>query len=91
MPETDPAITPVCARCGADAMIPNAFLVAKGYGTMGIQVGVNRRPEAKMMKRPVVVDASVSVCGECGAVQMEVTEPDTLWQAHMERLSRNWD
>ena len=91
MPETDPSITPVCRACGADAMIPNAFLIAKGYGGIGVQVGVNRNPEAKLMKRPVTVDAEVSVCGECGAVQMNATEPHKLWEAYAESLSRGWE
>ena len=91
MPEHDPDITPACARCGAQAMIPDASIVAKGYGAMTPQISVNRNPEAKILKRPVTVDASVSVCGECGAVELRADEPHKLWEAYMEGLSRGWD
>ena len=70
---------------------PDASIVAKGYGAMTPQISVNRNPEAKILKRPVTVDASVSVCGECGAVELRADEPHKLWEAYMEGLSRGWD
>ena len=50
MPETDPAITPHCTRCGSDALIPDAFLYAEGYGGPKLAVGIHKKPNAKMMK-----------------------------------------
>ena len=90
MPERDPSITPVCRACGAEAIIPGAFLVAKGYGALQVQVGLNTRPDAKMLKKPVAVDAEVRVCGECGDVQVRAEEPAVLWEAHLDRLSASW-
>ena len=90
MPERDPAITPVCRACGAEAVIPDAFLVAKGYGSIQVQVGLNTRPGAVMLKKPVSVDAEVRVCGECGDVQVRASDPLTLWNAHLDRLSDSW-
>ena len=87
MPERDPAINPVCASCGSDAMIPDAFLIAKGYGAMVMQVGLNTRPDAMMRKQPVLSDAEVSVCGECGLVEMRAMDPHRLWEAHLDRLA----
>ncbi|MGB3542112.1 hypothetical protein [Rubrivirga sp.] len=91
MPETDPSITPVCPRCGSDAMIPDAFVTAEGYGGVTLNVGLFVNPKAMMMKRPVQSKLSVSVCGDCGHVEAEVVEPRKLWDAYIERLSREMD
>ena len=91
MPERDPSITPVCARCGAEAMIPDAFLNIKQVGAVQIQVGVHSRPDARVLKGAVKVDARVNVCGECGAVELLAEDPDALWRAHVEGLSRSWE
>ena len=88
MPERDPSINPVCAHCGSDAMIPDAFLVAKGYGGLTIQVGIHTRPDAMMRKQPVLSDTDVSVCGECGTVRLQAEDPLALWEGHLERISR---
>lgn len=86
MPERDPDINPVCARCGADAMIPDVFIQAKNIGTIQLQVGLNTRPNAALLKRPVLVDTTASVCGECGNVELLASDPAALWDAHMTRL-----
>jgi hypothetical protein len=87
MPERDPAINPVCVRCGSDAMIPDVFVQAKGYGAVQLQVGLHTRPSAVMLKRAVVSDTTARVCGECGAVELLAENPQKLWEAHMDRLS----
>ncbi|MEM6326305.1 MAG: hypothetical protein AAF791_04230 [Bacteroidota bacterium] len=87
MPERDPAINPVCVHCGADAIIPDVYIVASGYGTIKTQVGLSRNPESTFRKRSVTVDATAQVCGECGAVTLVASDPDTLWLAHLERLA----
>lgn len=89
MPETDPAITPVCTRCGSDAMIPDAFVHVPDMGSaVRLQVGVYRKPDALMMKAPVRTDLRASVCGDCGFVEIEATDPRALWDAYVDRLAR---
>ena len=92
MPETDPAITPTCSHCGSDSLIPDAFLFAPNVGTdLKMQVGVYRKPDAKVMKSPVKVETRVSVCGDCGHVRIAANEPGTLWDAYVDRLARTLD
>ena len=68
-------------------MIPDVFVVAKNYGAMALQVGINTRPDAMMRKQPVSSDAEVSVCGECGFVEVRASDPHALWEAHLDRLA----
>lgn len=86
MPERDPAINPVCPSCGSDAMIPDVFVVAAGYGAPKLQVGLNTNPSARVRKKPVTEDAALSACGECGLVVVRVQDPHALWDAHLVRL-----
>ncbi|WP_412070515.1 hypothetical protein [Rubrivirga sp. IMCC43871] len=91
MPETDPTITPRCTRCGSDEMIPDAFLYAEGYGAAKLAVGVNKNPTARVMKGPVRTPLRFKVCGDCGLVEAEAEDPHALWEAHVERLTREFE
>ena len=88
MPETDPAITPRCTRCGSDAVIPDAHLLVADVGSTRFLVGVDRRPGAKVLKSPVRTDVRVRVCGDCGLVEVESADPRALWDAYVDRLAR---
>lgn len=90
MPETDPSISPRCPRCDSDALIPDAFFYAEGYGAAKLSVGVYKKPDAVMMKGPVRTDLKLSVCGDCGHVEAEAGDFRALWAAYVERLSREF-
>lgn len=90
MPETDPAVSPRCTRCGSDALIPDAFFYAEGYGAAKASVGVFKNPGALMMKQPVRTDLRLRVCGDCGFVEAEAADFRLLWEAYAERLSREF-
>lgn len=92
MPERDPSITPRCPSCGSDALVPDAFLTVKDWGSnVALQVGVFRKPEALMMKAPERTGTSLRVCGDCGFVTLFADDPHALWDAHVDRLSRRFD
>lgn len=91
MPETDPSITPRCSRCDSDALIPDAFFYAEGYGGAKLSIGVYTKPNAIMMKGPVRTGLRFSVCGDCGFVEAEAAEPRKLWDAYVDRLAREME
>ena len=87
MPET--TLTPRCTRCGSDALVPDAFLrVADYVSDVKLEAGVFTKPDALMMKGPVRTSVRVSVCGDCGFIEAEASEPRKLWDAYVDRLSR---
>ena len=90
MPERSPEVTPTCTRCGSEAVIPDAFLYYEQMGTMTLSVGVHRNPDAKILKQPVRSKLQYRVCGDCGLVEVEVEDPHALWDAHIDRLSREF-
>lgn len=91
MPETDPSISPRCTRCGSDAIIPDAFLYAEGYGSAKLSVGVYKKPDAMVMKGPVRTTLQFRVCGDCGLIEAEADDFRALWAAYVERLAREFD
>ncbi len=88
MPET--TLSPRCTRCGSDALIPDAFVYAEGYGAGTLSVGVFKKPEAMVMKQPVRTGLQVRVCGDCGFVEAQADDFRLLWQAYVDRLSREF-
>jgi hypothetical protein len=92
MPERDPSITPRCPSCGSEALIPDATLAVKDLVTHAkLQVGVYRKPDALVMKAPERTEAELRACGDCGFVSLFASDPAALWDAHVDRLSREFD
>lgn len=90
MPETDSSVSPRCTRCGSDALIPDAFLYPEGVGATKLSIGVHKKPEAMMMKQPVRTELQFRVCGDCGFVEAQAADFRLLWEAYVERLSREF-
>ena len=84
MPETDPSITPRCTHCGSDAVIPD---VSVAYP---VHLYLNRAPDAALNKQTVKGRGEARVCGDCGFVMVFADDPRALWDAHVERLSRQF-
>lgn len=87
MPDPDGLL---CTRCGSDALIPDAFIYVDGYGASKLSVGVHKKPGAAVLKQPVRTDLRLRVCGDCGLVEAEAADPRRLWEAYVERLSREF-
>lgn len=79
-----------CLRCGSDECIPDVRLIEEGDSTRRpTKVGLQRRPDAKLFKGEVFVETTATVCGRCGFVELAAVDPDRLWDAHVERESRD--
>ena len=92
MPETDPAITPVCPACGSDALVRDAFLYdgksMMNGATTSFGLGVFAAPGALIRKEPATSPAHYRVCGDCGLAMLFADDPRTLWDGYVDRLSR---
>jgi hypothetical protein len=93
MPETSSAITPRCLKCDSDAMVPGVRLIDRGESDMRktTEVGITTKPNAILFKGEVRVETEAFVCGDCGFVEVYATEPYKIWDAHIDRLSRDLD
>ena len=91
VPERDPSITPRCAACGSDAVIPDVAPSLGGAYT--IKVALDTRPGVRFKRGKDVVTSSgrARVCGDCGYIMMYADDPRALWDGYVERLSRQTD
>lgn len=92
MPERDPQFTPRCLKCGSDSVVPDARLIDRGDADSRktAEVGVQTNPGAWVFKGEVRVPTRVQVCGDCGFIEVYATDPHKLWEAHVDRLSREF-
>ena len=89
MPETDPAITPVCPACGSDGVVPDVVAYAAGAGIHTLYAGIITQPRTMLNKGIVGSEAEYRACSDCGLVMQLAKEPHKLWEGHVERLSRD--
>ena len=92
MPELEPSLTPRCLKCGSGAMIPGVRVVDRGDGDVRktTEVGLATKPDAVLFKGEVRVETRAVVCGDCGFVELYATDPAALWDAHVDRVSRQF-
>ncbi len=72
-----------CLRCGSSSIIPDAEIIDSSGGPL--KVNVQRKPDASVFKGRVYSLTRFQVCGVCGNVEMYVKEPETLWEAYLDR------
>ena len=90
MPERSPAITPTCLKCGSDAMIPDVRVIEQTEdGRAATELGLATKPDAVVFKGEVRVQTRAVVCGDCGFIELYAADPAELWDAHIDRLSRD--
>ena len=93
MPETSPDLSPRCLKCGSDAVIPDARLIDRSESSTRrpAEVGVETKPDAVLFTGEVRTETRARVCGDCGFVEVYAAEPAKLWDAYVDRLSREFD
>ena len=90
MPDSD--LTPRCLKCGSDSVVPDVRLIDRGHGDdrKPTDLGVETKPEALLFKGEVRVPTRAQVCGDCGFVEVYAADPRKLWEAYVDRLSREF-
>ena len=92
MPETSPDFSPRCLKCGSDSVIPDVRLIDRGDGNarQPTELGVETKPQAILFTGEVRVPTRAQVCGDCGFVEVYAADPAVLWDAYVDRLSREF-
>jgi len=89
---SDADFTPRCLKCGSDSMIPDVRVLDRGHGNdrKPAEIGVYTKPDAILLKGEVRVETLAMVCGDCGFVELYAADPLKLWEAHVDRASRQF-
>ena len=71
---------------------PDVRLIDRGDGDLRkpAELGVTTKPQALVFKGEVRVPTRAQVCGDCGFVEVYATDPRALWEAYVDRLSREF-
>lgn len=83
MPKRNP-----CPRCGSTRIIPNAYIGEPGSSYMDgkVVVCVEGNPEAWIFKDVERSKLKAEICGDCGHVELKVTNPVVLYEHYRRSL-----
>ena len=69
-----------CLRCGSDSAVPDVRLIDRGEADMRHiqEVGLQKNPEALVLKGEVRSKTRAQVCAVCGFVEVYAVDPEAL-------------
>ena len=74
-----------CELCGSDKVIPNVRTIDRDQSLSGpLQLAVSGKPQNLIFKDTVLGEIVAHVCGECGHLEMKVTNPAALYQKYLD-------
>jgi hypothetical protein len=76
----------VCAKCGAEQVIPRVKVLDRGDGTRELGVEVTRYPEAFIFKEATHSNLIARICGVCGYTELYADSPGELYKAYQDFL-----
>ena len=79
-----------CSKCGSEKIIPSAPLLDTGQNASGqlqALVGFNK-PQAWIMKGPIVATMKANICGECGFMEFYANDPAALYKAYVQAVAK---
>ena len=81
-------MTPKCAKCGSDKIVPLAAVVDQGRNSDGnLRAAVYTNPEAWIFKGAVCATLRANICGQCGYTEMIAENPAALYDAYQKAKS----
>jgi hypothetical protein len=78
-----------CPHCGSHKMIPDVRILDRTYGhTTDLTAEVVENPLAIVFKGRRQGTLEACLCGECGAAQLFVDNPQEMWETYQARASK---
>jgi hypothetical protein len=77
----------VCPRCGSAKMMLGVTVYDQGQGSQGtLSVVICGDPSALIFKDRLYGELKADICGDCGHVELRVTNPRELYRHHRKSL-----
>ena len=84
---TESEVVSRCAKCGSARIIPGVRLIDQGQGSDGAsKVVVFGNPDALVFKDRRYGEVKADICGECGHIELRVSNPRELYEHYIESL-----
>jgi hypothetical protein len=87
IPQGDP-----CPRCGSTQVIPNASIGDQGQHSDGkLKAEVVGNPDAWIFKDIERSELKADICGQCGHVELKVTNPGLLYEHYLRSVESTYE
>lgn len=73
-----------CRNCGSTKIIPQVHVFAESLQSL-LKVGLATKPQAVLLQGWVVAAVTANVCGECGYLELFISDPHKLYDAYVQR------
>lgn len=75
----------ICAKCGSEKIIPEVRIVDYGHANIKINLTVELIKKKGFIYNDVEKgEISASICGQCGNVELNVSNYEKLWEVYSE-------
>lgn len=75
-----------CRNCSSTKIIPQVDVFDQGeYSSGRLTVGLATKPHAVLLKGLVTATVTANVCGECGYLELFISDPQKLYDAYVQR------
>jgi hypothetical protein len=79
-----------CRRCGSAKVIPNAIIGDQGqYSDGKLKAQVIGNPGAWIFKNIERAELLADICGECGHVELKVSDPGLLYEHYLQSVEES--
>ncbi|MCA9072977.1 MAG: hypothetical protein KDA84_28835, partial [Planctomycetaceae bacterium] len=94
LPESKPQLEPpvdYCGKCGSDRIIPNVALGNQAQFSDGkLLIHVPTNPGVSVYGEGIVpIELRASICGDCGHVELAISNPSRLYDHFLQRMHSN--
>lgn len=87
-----PGIVDKCMKCDSTKVIPDAAISDQGEGSDGkLKAVVVGNPAAWVFRNVVRAELRANICGECGYVELQITNPGMLYEHYRESIEASGD
>ncbi len=73
-----------CSKCGSDKIMTDVKIVDHGQMNtkQHLTIEFYTNPSARVFKAPQSSALFANICGQCGYVEMSVSNPEELWNLY---------
>jgi len=75
-----------CPRCGSTKVLPNVQTLVEIAHNTPLRLLVDRKPDAFILKDRLFGELTADVCGECGHVELRVSNGPELYEHYRKSL-----
>ena len=78
----------ICTKCGSNKIISDARIVDYAHGNIKKNLSIYiQKTDNIFFNKFEQVELIAQICGSCGNVELTISNPDAIWEAHIKSKS----